>query len=409
MNVSEFESDDYPSRPRILFVGNSISSHTHGWIDLVRDRFNVRLFAIDRSVLKPPDDWPVRTYITSPYVRDELNSSNRQRSATTQTGVGRLAQRVYLRTNPTAPDAGWLAQIIERWQPHIIHTLAMNPSGLFYDDVRRRFDSARVGKWVLQLWGGSDLHELDRDPKLMGRVKAALEGCDQLLSDNAFNFEISASLGVDVSEKVMGLGIAPGAGGVDVDGLSVMATIPPAERRLILWPKAYEARWSKSSPVIEAITQVWDRLQPCELVTLATDAQTKEKISAWPQSMRDHCRTEDRIPHARVIELMSRARVMLAPTLVDGVPNTLYEAMATGALPVVSPLATITPIVNDRENVLFAPNEDPVAIGAAMVDAMNDDDLVDNVSTKNAALVRQLADRPMIRSKVVEFYENQAD
>ena len=38
---------------------------------------------------------------------------------------------------------------------------------------------------------------------------------------------------------------------------------------------------------------------------------------------------------------MTRARVMLAPSLVDGTPNSMFEAMASGALPIVSPLETI--------------------------------------------------------------------
>jgi hypothetical protein len=45
---------------------------------------------------------------------------------------------------------------------------------------------------------------------------------------------------------------------------------------------------------------------------------------------------------------MARSRVMLAPSLVDGIPNSLYAAMACGAFPIVSPLDTITTVVEKK-------------------------------------------------------------
>src|SRR5436190_2139686 len=60
---SHFDTDQYPGRPRILFMGWGDSSHTHSWIDLLKDEpFNVRLFTTSHT--RPPDQWKVRTYVT---------------------------------------------------------------------------------------------------------------------------------------------------------------------------------------------------------------------------------------------------------------------------------------------------------------------------------------------------------
>ena len=82
---------------------------------------------------------------------------------------------------------------------------------------------------------------------------------------------------------------------------------------------------------------------------------------------------------------------MLAPSLVDGTPNSMFEAMAAGALPIVSPLETIRAIVEDARNVLFAGNLYPDEIAEALVRAMTDDSFVDEASTVNLDLVRRLA------------------
>jgi len=73
---------------------------------------------------------------------------------------------------------------------------------------------------------------------------------------------------------------------------------------------------------------------------------------------------------------------MLAPSLIDGVPNVLYESMACGAFPIVSPLDTIRPVVKNEKNVLFARNLYPQELAEALTRAMTDDDLVDLVHKK---------------------------
>ena len=105
---------------------------------------------------------------------------------------------------------------------------------------------------------------------------------------------------------------------------------------------------------------------------------------------------------------MPTARVMLAPALVDGVPNSLYEAMASGAFPIISPLETITTVVKNKENVLFARNLYPHEIADALVRAMADDGLVDAAANRNLELVRRVAGRDSIRPGIVEFYERLA-
>ena len=116
-----------------------------------------------------------------------------------------------------------------------------------------------------------------------------------------------------------------------------------------------------------------------------------------------------RVRREQVLELMTRARVMLSPSLVDGVPNSLYEAMAAGALPIVSPLETIQHVVENERNVLFARNLYPNEIAAALQRAMSDDRLVDRVAEQNLPLVRRIANRSAIRRVVVAFYEEIAE
>src|SRR5436190_24281755 len=112
-----FDSDAFPGRPRILFVGLGENSHTHSWIDLLEGaRFNVRLFSMPTGV--PPSDWQVKTYVTSyysprldPHMRARLYPSN---------SLARFAKRQAARAlgvpDLTTLAGNWLAKILRQWR-----------------------------------------------------------------------------------------------------------------------------------------------------------------------------------------------------------------------------------------------------------------------------------------------------
>lgn len=401
---SSFEADAHLGRPRILFVGIPESSHTHAWIDLLNGAsFNVRLFGVPTGV--PPDEWGVRTYVTT-YGSQPLDSTTRARLyPANRVGrfVKRQAGRLVGATYPEELAARWLAKIIKRWQPDIIHTLGFD-QGEFYFDARNRYKLDGIGKWVLQLRGGSDLALTHLDPTRVARLVEVLGACDQLLSDNQKNFRIAREMEVS-EEQLSRIGTVPGTGGIDVAALAGRHSERPSRRRILLWPKAYESPWGKVLPIFEALKLCWERVQPCEVRMLSMNDEARMWYWTLPPHIREFVHPFKRIPRARVLEMMSEARVMLAPSLVDGVPNSMYEAMTAGALPIVSPLETIVPVVENERNVLFARNLYPQEIADALTRAMNDDRLVDEAAERNLALVRKLADRREIRPRVVAFYE----
>jgi hypothetical protein len=438
---TSFDIDPFPGRPKILFIAFAQGSHTRSWIDLLDgSRLNVRLFGLRVPGGVPADDWSVKTYVPA-FHREELDPSTRRslyatkwtarvlnllRRVLRRLGLARRlaksfeAQKWPFRTgkvgNPgtfllldeETPEAFWLAQIIRDWRPDIVHTMGLDPAGHFYLRVRDRFGLKGIGKWVLQLRGGSDLTLTRLDPQQRPIIAAALQECDQLVSDNEVNYSYAADLEMD-DDRVAELGPIPGTGGVDVDGLSTSWSGPPSGRRIILWPKAYDSPWSMALPVFEALKMVWDQIKPCEIHMLVmTVPGTRMWYWSLPEEIRRHCHVEERIPRQKLIEILLQSRVMLAPSLVDGIPNSMLEAMAAGAFPIVSPLDTIARVVKNEENVLFARNLYPDEVAKALIRAMQDDELVDRAAQRNLALVRDIADRATIGPRVVQYYESLA-
>lgn len=440
--IPAFDVDPYPGKPKILFVGLSESSHTHAWISLLSEsEINVRLFALPTGV--PPADWQVKTYVNQiswqsntpmreylhavpqPGTQEKSIPAPRRKlsTATLKKLIPRALRKLIPETlkkkivkkfvkedttqgEPERPRTSdeWLGSIIRIWKPDIIHTLGLEPASYYYYEVRKTHGLEGIGKWVAQVRGGPDLALNRFLPEYAEKIKAVFQECDQIIADNQQNYEYALAMGL-ARERVCELGALPGTGGIDVAALKSLWQTPPSHReKIIVWPKAYECPQSKSLPVFEALKLAWSRLPACKILMFAADYETMLWFQTLPEEIRKASCISYRVPRDELLSSLVRARVMLAPSILDGVPNTLYEAMASGAFPIVSPLETITPVVREPENVLFARNLYPAEMAEALVRAMSNDELVDVASTHNYALVRRIANRALIGPKIVDYY-----
>jgi hypothetical protein len=351
---------------------------------LDRADFDIRLHGVHGSVL--PADVPIPT--TAP-----PSDLARWRHRLTRKLFGAPA---------VDPEMERLAQEIREWRPHVVHTLGLEPASYFFLQMRRTMDLPPAA-WVVTARGGPELALHRFLPDRAAAMREVFQTCDQLIADNELNYRYAIELGL-APDKAAPFGRMPGVGGVDIEALRARRSVPAARSRVILVPKAYDCPASKVLPVFEALKLCWDSIRPCEVHFTAATEEARIWFATLPQPIRDACRVHDRISRDELLALMGRARIMLMPSLTDGVPNMLYEAMASGCAPIVSPIETLTPLVADGVNVLFARNLYPQEIADALARGMSDDRLVESMAAANAELVPRLADRARIRPVAADNY-----
>ncbi len=418
-------------RPRILFVGFPESSHTTSWIELLRDtEFDARLFALPSGPVASdfpfvahttwPGQQPGAAHDRIPALRasSELATLCRQgllqllnRRQGPLRWLAALGLRRFVAGNGVDVYEQALAELILQWQPDIVHTLGFDNASYLYARTREHFRDSRRPRWVAQARGGPDLDLYPHLPSRRREIEQVLRECDHFICDSAQNYAFALANGLAERKLNPGVGVVSGPGGLDVDALRSRWSLPPSRReRVIVWPKAYEVMSSKALPVFEALNLAWNDIKPCRIECLWL---VQDEVRIWFDKMlapavKAACRISERVPQPVVLEHLLGARVMMAPSLTDGVPNAMMEAMACGAFPLVSPLPTITPVVAEPVNVLFARNLYPQEIAAALVRAMNDDALVDAAAERNVAHVRAFADRGDAQRRVLGFYRTLA-
>jgi hypothetical protein len=411
----EFDRDEFRNGPRILFIGEATSSHAREWMGLLQEtNFNVRFFTLpSRDTGTPPDDLNVKTYVSEPsYAKISATrmpfAARCSRAARDMTVLSRLALPFAQKKEELSGSQGaeaWLAEIFRGWLPHIVHAFGIYPSGLFFHVARHAFNAKAFGRWVLQTRGGSDLQLRRYDPVLAEEIRHIASEPAAILTDNLTSARYLEELGVDRA-LIADICPVPGGGGVEVEKIA-RGTTATSQRRIIVWPKSYEVAWSKALPVLEALRLVWHRLPPCRIVMFAAvQAEVRQWLLTLPKELQEACELHNFVPRSEVLEAMRQARLMLAPSLVDGRPNSMFEAMAAGAIPVVSPVESIGEVVRHGHNVFFARNLYINEIADALLTGMHNDTLVDTMAQNNLALVRDIADRSKVRAKVVSFYRS---
>src|SRR4030042_3955275 len=141
--------NNQPSRPRILFSAIGNGSHTHSWIDLIQEKdFDIRLFCVDDGIV-PNNIKPFSYSLTQtfPFLHPKRKVPFCCKSTLVR-GISFL-----LKKDANWLEDRWLAKIVRKWQPDIIHTLGLYPASFFYHRVREKYNLAKYGAWIVTARG----------------------------------------------------------------------------------------------------------------------------------------------------------------------------------------------------------------------------------------------------------------
>lgn len=369
---------------------------------LATSDFDVRVFAytFDSNGRYPPQPWQFPTYV--------LVKPNEERVAAHIISLlpetPRLRRFVNLATRRFDLSARWLARAIRSWKPDIVHSLSINPAGNLTYQALGRIPKARWPRWIVSSWG-SDLNLGIHEPEQRQQIELVLRHCDGFFSDCRRDILQALEHGLTPDKVAINDGI-PATGGMSPSLVQESSSLKSSERKLIIVPKAYEETANKTLPVLEALRLVEDLTFGYEIHLFMCSNDVRMWLRNLPESLRQRCHCHGTIPNAELVEMLKRARVMIAPSLSDGTPITMLEAMACGALPLMSPLESIREWIDDGRNGLLAHALYPDQLARALRRALTDDEFCNSAAQVNRQIILERANRNMIRTQTLDYYRH---
>jgi glycosyltransferase involved in cell wall biosynthesis len=388
-------------RPRLLLVCYANSAHALSWISLLDESgFDVRVFSTAfREEEKNTRDWHHPTYIT---IKPEKSIYRAAKVYSLLPGrpMRALSSLLDQRYSITARWLGW---VIRTWKPDILHSMPLDVGGKLAAQALENLPRSIWPKWVASSWGSDIYLGLD-DPQKSKNIQYILANCDGFMADCKRDLDLAVQHGLD-PQKLASDHALPGAGGLDLEHFAQLR-VKHKTRDVVLLPKSFEREHAnRTLPALEALHILDSDIQSYEIHL----ASTSQAVLAWlrqmPKTFQDRCHVHSFLPQKDLFELYARARIVLAPSLSDGTPNVMLEAMAAGALPVMSPIESIKEWITDGENGLLAHALYPDKIAAALRRALTDNALFEQAQRLNWEMVCQRVDKRLVREQVLGYYK----
>ncbi len=407
---------------KVLFIGLGESSHTSSWISTLQGSdIDARLFALPTGAL--PDSKDIPTYLSAhrfilppkEYEVRAIPFFGRIYSIT----LGLINQflirankiplihkliiifNISLENRSTEKS---LCSVISKFSPDVIHTLGIFQASELYFEAKKNFPNI---PWIVQVRGGPDLELNEQDPFKKDQIRQILSSATHIICDSETNY--ARIRDYPNTQGKFPLGVMSGTGGMDISHMLAGKSYPTLKRnRLIVFPKAYEAVSSKATPVFEAINIAWDKIKPVQFRFLWMN---QPDLILWMKKtlsseILESITIYDRVTRLEAIEHIREAQVLLSPSLMDGVPNSMLEAMTVGTIPIVSPLESISSLVNGTSNVVFSRNLYPEELAEALIEALADSADNEKRIQNNFDLVSQFYNRDEVVRRLILFYQH---
>lgn len=378
---------------RILFVAMPDSIHVARWTRQVADQgWDLHLFAATPAL--PHTEFRNVTIWGFPGFRPEgLHPSVRVcglwPAGRGALPLGRRALRFY---------PAWLAWLVRRLKPDVVHSLEIQHSGYLALAARERLDG-RFPPWIVTNWG-SDIYVYGRLGEHEERIRQVLAACDFYSSECARDVELAREFGFGGEA----LTVLPNGGGFDLELMRSLRQPGPVSGRRLVVVKGRQNWAGRALVALRGIELAADALEGYEVaVYLATpDVRMAAELLAGSSGI--PVRVVPPSPREDVLRLHGRARVSVGLSIGDGIATSALEAVAMGAFPVQSNTSCLGEWIEDGRSGLLVHPEDPEGVAGALRRALGDDELVDQAAERNDAVLSERLDAASVAREAVALY-----
>ena len=315
-----------------------------------------------------------------------------------------LAARYWLGPLSLRSFAAPFRNLVEAVQPDLVHALRIPFEGML-----AAFTPPQV-PLAVSIWG-NDLTLHARGSRWMeAATRRTLRRADALAADAARDLRLASAWGFDPQKPAL---LVPGNGGIDLTEIQALRGQPrpeitpiPAGVPLVVNPRGFRPGSLRSDVFFQSIPLVLQH-EPAAHFLCPSMAGQPEAIE-WVEHLKisQQVHLLPTLPQTQLWEIFLRAEVFVSPSVHDGTPNSLLEAMACGCLPVVGDIESMREWITPGVNGLLADAANPQALAEAIAMGLENAGLRASAAERNRQIIESRADRRQNRAQVVEFYNS---
>jgi glycosyltransferase involved in cell wall biosynthesis len=297
-----------------------------------------------------------------------------------------------------------VGELIDRISPDIVHAMRIPFEGI----LAAKATPPRV-PLLISVWGNDFTLWASRNPMIARQTRQALHRADGLHCDCVRDLDLAArSWGFDSKKPAC---VLPGAGGVQASVFHPGAADPsllremniPAGAPVVFNPRGFRG-YVRNDVFFQAIPLVLKQHPKATFVCAGMSGNPVAERWVSGLDIRGNVRLLPSVPREQMAELFRLASVAVSPSLHDGTPNTLLEAMACGCFPVAGDIESVREWITDGDNGLLCDPTSAQSLAHAMIRAVQDKQLGERAREYNLRQVAERADYGSVMLKAEEFY-----
>jgi glycosyltransferase involved in cell wall biosynthesis len=262
---------------------------------------------------------------------------------------------------------------------------------------------------AVSIWGNDLTHEAQWSRQTRGATRRVLARTDLLFADCQRDIDLAGTWGLRPTAVTA---VLPGGGGIDLARIAEeYRTLTPfsdlvgSHHRLVVNARGSRP-YVRNEVLLEALSLLAADVDPrvhVVFVDAAHDAALRRSIER--HRLGNRIIVTGKCSQGEVLSLFRRAEVSVSITDQDGTPNSLLEAMASGAIPVCGDLPSIREWIEPGRNGFLAAFNDPQAVADALRLALGLSEAErESIRTENGRIVTARAERGSAGKQAAENY-----
>jgi len=293
-----------------------------------------------------------------------------------------------------------LRQVVDQVQPDLIHAIRIPFEGMIAA-------LAEPGAPLLVSVWGNDFTLHAPANALMGRYTTlTLNRAQALHTDCYRDVRLAQAWGFPTDRPAM---VLPGGGGIQMDLFNTGDRDWKLEAGdlgfpVVINPRGFRA-YVRNDAFFKSIPIVLDKYPNARFLcaSMAGEPQAQRwierlgltgKVEMLPQQTRPH-----------MADLFRQSQVAVSPSVHDGTPNTVLEAMACGSFPIVGDIESLREWITPGVNGLLVDPADPQALAEAILVALEQLDLRQRAAAYNHDLIAERAEHGRVMLQAEAFYK----
>ncbi|HTX90902.1 MAG TPA: glycosyltransferase [Anaerolineales bacterium] len=390
---------------KILFVADGRSPTALSWIDYwVGAGHEVHLVSSFPCV--PPGG--LKSFVILPVALAGIARSDPTKSIGGASRPGWIASlrgllrplRYYLGPLSLGRDRTRFRALVADLRPDLVHALRIPFEGMLAAATPPGIPL------LVSIWGNDLTLHAPGSFLMASQTRQILRRVDGLLADTSRDIRLAQAWGLPSEKPTL---VVPGGGGIRLDevrkkgeGVVFPEELPPGP--IVVNPRGQRPGSLRQDVFFQSIPAILEKIPDAVFIcpSLAGDLDAERRVETL--GIRRSTRLWPRLDREQMLALFKRSLLFVSPSVHDGTPNSLLEAMACGCFPVVGDIESMREWIKSGSNGLLVDAASARSLAEGMVAALMDPALRARAKNENAHTVAERADYRREMAKAEAFY-----